>query len=83
MMKVNDTITITAQIPAGSNFTPAQLIRDWARQQGHSWEYIYGELILSQDAGAYRYDHYNIQPGSNGTELVTVTLARRWTSPNV
>ena len=69
--------TFTVEQDAGKNFTPGNVIREWATK--NRLEYVNtmdGVNVTLYNSGTYKYHHYDIQPGRNGKEYLTITLER-------
>lgn len=60
--------------PAGKNFTPNELISQWAKVNRLSTENTPHGIRVNLHTGDYEYMAYRIQPMSNGNEKVTVIL---------
>lgn len=64
-------------IDKGANFTPAGLIRDWAKRNRINYENTrYGDTVLKLYTGNYKYMSYQIEdiPHDHSKEKVIITL---------
>jgi hypothetical protein len=62
--------------PAGKNFVPGWKICDFAKNNRLKYGYIYDEIVVYMQDGAYKYHHYSIGPLDNGLEQVTVVMEK-------
>ena len=65
---------IETTIPAGSNFTPAGQMHQWAKASNVAEETRYMETVLKLFTGDYKYLSYKVAPFRDGLEKVTITL---------
>lgn len=69
--------TFAIKKAAGSNYSPADLMRQHARErEGYSSSDRYGRAVLTICGTEYGFDHWEIQREKDGSETITVTLFR-------
>ena len=69
--------TFVIKKPAGSNYTPADLMQQYARESGLAkYSSRMGRALLTIRRAEYGFDHWEIQKEEGGSETVTVTLFR-------
>ena len=70
-------LNIRVTRPRNSNYTPADLIAQWARENKRPYAYTrYGELFLTIGGLPFAYDHWAITPIDETTEQIYITLTQ-------
>lgn len=71
------TLNIRVTRPRISNYTPADLIAQWARENGRPYANTrYGKPFLSIGGLPFAYDHWNIEPINSTADRITITLTQ-------
>ena len=69
--------TFVIKKPAGSNYTPADLMRQYAKESGIAqYSSRMGRALLTIRRAEYGFAHWDIQKEEDGSETITVTLFR-------
>ena len=60
----------------GRNYTPAELINEYAKKHYYKTFYCFDSLRISIAGIVYKYDHWKRTDLGNGKECVTIYLKR-------
>lgn len=66
--------TICTEVPAGSNFTPAGLMHQWAKASNVAVESRCSETVLKLFTGDYKYLSYMVVPSGGDMDSVSIIL---------
>ena len=72
-------LKITVNYPVGKNFTPSDVMGDWAKQNSliaKKEQSVYGGSFLVICGEKYTYHHYDISKVKNGTADVTLFMEK-------